>query len=41
VGFGLRASTPVGPIEADLGFGLNREGGDGLVQFAFSIGPDF
>jgi outer membrane protein assembly complex protein YaeT len=41
VGFGLRASTPVGPIEADLGFGLNREGGDGLVQFAFTIGPEF
>ena len=41
VGFGIRASTPVGPIEADLGFGLNREGGDSLVQFAFTIGPDF
>lgn len=41
VGFGLRASTPIGPIEADLGFGLNREGGDSLVQFAFTIGPDF
>lgn len=41
VGFGIRAVTPIGPIEAALGFGLNREGGDSLVQFAFTIGPDF
>lgn len=41
VGFGARANSPVGPVELDLGFGLNRRGGDSLVQVAFSIGPNF
>jgi outer membrane protein assembly complex protein YaeT len=41
VGVGLRASSPVGPIEIDLGFGLDRPKGDSLVQFSFSIGPEF
>ncbi len=40
VGFGVRLATPVGPVQADVGFGLNRRGGDGLVQFAFTIGPE-
>ncbi len=37
-GIGLRADTPVGPVELNLGFGLDRVAGDGLVQFTFSIG---
>ncbi len=41
VGFGLRANSPVGPLEIDLGFGLDRPRGDSLVQVAFSIGPEF
>jgi translocation and assembly module TamA len=41
VGFGVRANSPVGPVELDLGFGLNHRGGDSLVQVAFSIGPNF
>lgn len=40
VGLGIRLATPVGPVQADVGFGLNRRGGDGLVQLAFSIGPE-
>lgn len=41
VGFGFRANTPIGPVELDLGFGLDRPRGDSLVQLAFSIGPEF
>ena len=41
VGAGLRAVTPIGPVQLDLGFGLNHRGGDNLVQVNFSIGPDF
>jgi outer membrane protein assembly complex protein YaeT len=41
VGFGLRANSPVGPVEIDLGFGLDRPKGDSLVQVSFSIGPEF
>lgn len=41
VGFGLRAATPIGPVQLDLGFGLDRPRGDSLVQVAFSIGPEF
>ena len=41
VGFGARANSPVGPIEIDLGFGLDRARGDSLVQVGFSIGPEF
>jgi translocation and assembly module TamA len=41
VGFGVRANSPVGPVELDLGFGLNRRGGDSLLQVAFTIGPNF
>jgi outer membrane translocation and assembly module TamA len=41
VGFGVRANSPVGPVELDLGFGLNHRGGDSLLQVAFTIGPNF
>jgi outer membrane translocation and assembly module TamA len=41
VGFGLRALSPVGPVELDIGFGLDRHPGDSLVQVNFSIGPNF
>ena len=41
VGFGVRAATPIGPVQLDLGFGLDRPRGDSLVQVAFSIGPEF
>ncbi len=37
-GLGLRADTPFGPVEFDLGFGLDRVPGDSLVQVTFSIG---
>jgi outer membrane protein assembly complex protein YaeT len=48
VGFGVRAVTPVGPVELDLGFGLDRgrrldgsDSDDSLVQVHFTIGPNF
>jgi outer membrane protein assembly factor BamA len=41
VGFGVSANTPVGPARLDIGFGLDRNGGDNLVQVHFSIGPTF
>jgi len=46
VGFGVRANSPVGPVELDLGFALNREkvqghSEDSLVQVHFIIGPNF
>lgn len=41
VGFGLRANSPVGPVELGVGFGLNRRGGDSLAQVYFNIGPNF
>jgi translocation and assembly module TamA len=41
VGAGLRANTPIGPVELDLGFGLNRRGDDSLIQVHFVIGPEF
>lgn len=41
VGFGVRALSPVGPVELDLGFGLDRRGGDSLVEVHFTIGPNF
>jgi len=41
VGFGVRAASPIGPVELDIGFGLDRAPGDSLVQVSFSIGPEF
>ncbi|MEW6271031.1 MAG: BamA/TamA family outer membrane protein [Thermodesulfobacteriota bacterium] len=48
VGFGVRAVTPVGPVELDIGFGLDRgrrldgsDSDDSLVQVHFTIGPNF
>ncbi len=41
VGFGVRAISPVGPVELDIGFGLDRHPGDSLVQVHFTIGPNF
>lgn len=41
VGFGVRANSPVGPVELGVGFGLNRRGGDSLAQVYFNIGPSF
>lgn len=41
VGVGLRANSPVGPVELGVGFGLDRRGDDSLTQVYFSIGPNF
>lgn len=41
VGFGVRANSPVGPVELGVGFGLDRRGDDSLTQVYFSIGPNF
>jgi len=41
VGFGVRANSPVGPVELGVGFGLDRRGGDSLAQVYFNIGPNF
>jgi outer membrane protein insertion porin family/translocation and assembly module TamA len=41
IGMGLRAVTPIGPVQLDVGFGLNQAPGDSLVQVSFSIGPEF
>lgn len=41
VGTGLRAVTPVGPVEIDFGFGLDHPDGDSIFQVNFTIGPQF
>lgn len=41
VGVGLRAVTPVGPVEIDFGFGLDHPPGDSIFQVNFTIGPQF
>lgn len=41
VGVGLRYSTPIGPVRADLGYALNPEPEFGRLQFFFSIGQAF
>ena len=41
VGFGVRANSPVGPVELGVGFGLDRRGDDSLAQVYFNIGPSF
>ncbi|MDG2308850.1 MAG: BamA/TamA family outer membrane protein [Candidatus Binatia bacterium] len=41
VGAGLRAVTPVGPVEIDFGFGLDHPAGDSVFQVNFTIGPQF
>lgn len=41
VGVGLRAATPVGPVEIDFGFGLDHAPGDSIFQVNFTIGPQF
>ncbi len=41
VGAGLRAVTPVGPVEIDFGFGLDHPDGDSIFQVNFTIGPQF
>lgn len=41
VGAGLRAVTPVGPVELDFGFGLDHPAGDSIFQVNFTIGPQF
>jgi len=41
VGVGVRAVTPVGPIEVDFGFGLDRAPGDSIFQVQLTIGPQF
>ncbi len=40
-GTGLRLSTPVGPVRADLGFPLDRRGDDTAWQVYLSIGQSF
>jgi outer membrane protein assembly complex protein YaeT len=41
VGVGLRANSPVGPVELGVGFGLDRCCGDSLAEVYFNIGPNF
>ncbi|MFP6664322.1 MAG: BamA/TamA family outer membrane protein [Deltaproteobacteria bacterium] len=41
VGVGLRAVTPIGPVQLDVGFGLDPTPGDNRLQISFSIGPEF
>ena len=41
VGFGFRASTPVGPVSIDFGFGLDRPTGDSMFHLDLMIGPRF
>jgi outer membrane protein assembly complex protein YaeT len=41
VGFGFRASTPVGPVSIDFGFGLDRPAGDSMFHLDLMIGPRF
>ena len=41
VGVGVRAATPVGPVELDFGFGLDHPSDDSVFQVYFSIGPRF
>jgi len=41
VGVGLRAATPVGPVQLDFGFGLDHPAGDSIFQVNFTIGPQF
>ncbi len=41
VGVGLRYSTPIGPVRADLGYALNPEPEFGRLRFFFGIGQAF
>ncbi|MEO1248238.1 MAG: autotransporter assembly complex family protein [Pseudomonadota bacterium] len=40
-GFGVRYFTPIGPIRADIGFPLDREGDEGAFQFYIGLGQAF
>jgi outer membrane protein assembly complex protein YaeT len=40
-GFGLRVSTPIGPIGVDVGFPLDRRGSDDVWQLYLSVGQAF
>ncbi|HET7219490.1 MAG TPA: POTRA domain-containing protein [Vicinamibacterales bacterium] len=41
VGFGLRYRSPVGPIRVDLGFKMDRRGGEKPTAIHFSLGQAF
>lgn len=38
VGFGFRYITPVGPVNAEVGFKLDRKSSEDLLRFHFSVG---
>ncbi len=40
-GFGVRYFTPIGPIRADIGFPLDREGDESAFQFYIGLGQAF
>ena len=40
-GLGLRLNTPVGPFRVEYGWKLDREPGESIGEFFFSIGQAF